>query len=267
MSCLRICTSAFIAKFYQENIKENCYILFDSLTMYMISWHSIVDSDRAALSLLSQIKQKKQEQWEEAVNSINFLQSSCKAWSTINNLTGRSGCCSRLCCMSAYSIASQLMKIRAHKTGSCKSTKLVNKELSDLWEVWTPEGNSISGSFRPKQLAATFRYLKPRKSPGLDSMLPEFILHARSALNSWFCHFLTSCLHQLKIPKIWRRALTVMIPKLDKFRDPKELLPYISSVCLLQDPHLHSCQTSHRPIASTGAGRLLTQEVDQVTLL
>ena len=32
-------------------------------------------------------------------------------------------------------------------------------------------------------------------------IFPEFILHAGSALKSWFCEFLHSCMRQLKIPK------------------------------------------------------------------
>jgi len=43
-------------------------------------------SDRAASSLLSRLQQKKQERWEEAVNSIDFSHSSHKAWRTINKL-------------------------------------------------------------------------------------------------------------------------------------------------------------------------------------
>jgi len=41
-------------------------------------------SDRAASSLLSRLDDKKQERWEEAVNSIGFSHSSRKAWSTVN---------------------------------------------------------------------------------------------------------------------------------------------------------------------------------------
>jgi len=37
-------------------------------------------SDRAASSLLSRLQQKKQERWEEDVNSIDFSHSSRKAW-------------------------------------------------------------------------------------------------------------------------------------------------------------------------------------------
>ena len=64
------------------------------------------------------------------------------------------------------------------------------------------------------------------KPLGLDSIFPEFILHAGSALKSGFCGFLTSCMHQIKILKIWRRALMVVIPKLEKpLGDPKSYCP------------------------------------------
>ena len=146
------------------------------------------------------------KRWEEAVNSIDFSHSSRKAWRTIYKLTGRSGRSSRLCPVSANSIASQLVKNGAHKTDGRESTKLVNKQLSDLWKIQTPKGHSISQPFRPEEFAAALRRLKLGKSPGLDSIFPEFILHARSALKSWLCDFLSSCMRQLKIPKIWRRA-------------------------------------------------------------
>jgi len=172
-------------------------------------------SDRDASSLLSRLQQK-QERWEEAVNSIDFSHSSRKAWRTINKLTGRSGHSSRLCPVSATSIASQLVKNGAQKTSDCETTRLINKQLSDLWKIPTPEGHSISKPFRPKEFAAALRCLKPGKTPGLDSIFPEFILHAGSALKSWFCDFLNSCMRKLKIPKIWRRALLVAIPKPEK---------------------------------------------------
>jgi len=190
------------------------------------------DSDRAASSLLSRLQQKKRERWEEAFNSIDFSHSSRKAWRTIKKLTGRSGCSSRLSPVSATSIASQLVKNGAHKTSGHESTRLVNEELSDLWKIPTPEGHSISEPFAPEELTAALRRLKPGKSPGLDSIFPEFILHAGSALKSWFCDFLNSCMHQLKIPKVWRRALIVPIPKPEKpLGNPKSYRP-ISLLCI-----------------------------------
>jgi len=152
----------------------------------------------------SRLEGKGHERWEEAVNSIDFLHSSCKALSTINKLTGRSGRSSCLCLVSAHSITSQLVKKKAHRTGDHESTRLTDKELPDLWQVPTLEGTSISAPFRSEDLAAALWRLKPGTSPGLDSIFPGLILHARSALKSWFCGFLTSCVRQLNIPRIWK---------------------------------------------------------------
>ena len=150
--------------------------------------------------------------WEEAVNSIDISHSSRKAWSTISKLTGRSGRSYRLCPVQANSIASQLMKNGAHWIGGRESTRRINKELSNLEKVATPESHSISYLFRSEEFATTLRRLKPGKSPGLASIFPEFIQHAESALKSRICDFLTSCMRQLKIPEIWRRAQLVAIP-------------------------------------------------------
>ena len=118
--------------------------------------------------------------------------------------------------VSAKSTASQLVKNGEHRTKNHEHTKLVNKQLSDLWKIPTPEGHSISEPFRPEELASGLRRLNPGKSLGLDSIFTEFILHTGSALKSWFCDFLTSCMRQLKTPKIWKRALAVASPKPEK---------------------------------------------------
>jgi len=65
----------------------------------------------------------------------------------------------------------------------------------------TPMGYSIAEPFRPEELAAALRRLKPGKSPGLDSIFQEFILHAGSALKSCFCAYLTSGMRLLKLQK------------------------------------------------------------------
>jgi len=119
-----------------------------------------------------------------------------------------------------------LVKIGAHKTSDHESTRLVNKELSDLGKIPTPKGHSISEPFRPEEFAAALRRLKPGKSPGLDSIFPEFIRHAGSAVKYWFCDFLNSCMRQLKIPKIWRRTVVVAILQPEKPPgDPKSYRP------------------------------------------
>jgi len=68
--------------------------------------------------------------------------------------------------------------------------------------------------------------LKPGKALGPDFICPEHVLNAGSALTSWLYKFLSSCLQHFKLPKIWRRAAVVAIPKPKKPPgDPKSYRP------------------------------------------
>jgi len=54
---------------------KECETLYHSFIRALVE----TDSDRAASSLLSRLQQKKQERWEEFVNTIDFSNSSRKA--------------------------------------------------------------------------------------------------------------------------------------------------------------------------------------------
>ena len=105
------------------------------------------------------------------------------------------------------------------------------KKFTDLWRATTPDAVNISDNFSQREFAAALQHLKPDKTPGLDSICSELILHAGAALKSWLRDFLSSCLRRLKIPKIWRRALVVAIPKPKKpVRDQRVIERYLCSV-------------------------------------
>ena len=131
---------------------------------------------------------------------------------------------------------------RGTQTRDRESTRIVNKQLSDLWKIPPPDGDSTSGPFKPDELSNTLNHLEPGKSLGLNYIFPEFALHAGSALTSWLCGFLTSRIRQLKILRIWRRALVVAIPKSNKPLGTQKVITPLSQLCLLQDP-LCSCRT------------------------
>ena len=136
-----------------------------------------------------------------------------------------------------------------------------------------PSPMNLSSDFSPREFDAALQHVKPGKAPGPDSICPELIIHAGTALKSWLRGFLSSCLRQLKIPKVWRRALVVAISKPKKpVEDPKRYRP-ISLLCVpykilerliyapiepIVDPLLPGEQTGFRHGKST---------VDQVVLL
>jgi len=88
----------------------------------------------------------------------------------------------------------------------------------------------FSDPFRPEEITAALKRLKPRKSPRFH--LPGVHTPRRVGSQILFWDFLTSCMRQLKIPKIWKRALIVAIPKPEKpLGDPKTYHP-ISLLCV-----------------------------------
>ncbi|KAJ3595812.1 hypothetical protein NHX12_002226 [Muraenolepis orangiensis] len=74
--------------------------------------------------------------------------------------------------------------------------------------------------------------LKPGKSPGRDNIHPEFVIHQSTTTSGWLCAFYTSCYQRLKLPKTWRRASVIALPKPNKpAEDPKSYRP-ISLLCV-----------------------------------
>ena len=157
-----------------------------------------------------------------------------KAWSILNNLTGRSRHSPCHCPVSADAIASQLVKNGRYEGVDRKSSRLVFQEVSDLWRAAIPNPLNISENSSQKEFIVALRRLKPGKALGLDSIFPELIIHAGAALKFWLRDFLSSCLRRLEIPKIWRRAPVVEIPKpMKPVGDPKNyrLISLVSVPC------------------------------------
>ena len=155
----------------------------------------------------------------------------------MNNLTGRSRHYPCHCPVSADAIASQLVRNGKYEAVDRKSSRLVSQEVSEFWRAATPDAVNISDNFSQREFAAALQHSKPGKAPLPDSICSELILHAGAALKSWLRDFLSSCLRRLKIPKIWRKAIVVAIPKPAKpVGDPKSYRPISLALCPLQDP-------------------------------
>ena len=94
----------------------------------------------------------------EAVWSIDFSYSSRKAWSVLNNLTGRSQHSPRHCPVSFDAIASQLVKNGRCKAIDRKSSRLVSQEVSDLWRATIPDAVNISDTFSQREFTAALQH-------------------------------------------------------------------------------------------------------------
>ena len=78
------------------------------------------DLSLAATALLAKLDRKRRDLWSEAVESIDFSQSSRKAWSILNNLTGRSRHSPCHCPVSFDAIVSQLVRNGKYEAVDCK---------------------------------------------------------------------------------------------------------------------------------------------------
>ena len=168
------------------------------ITIFRVGMQSVNPSIKPFCSLLRETTQvwllqlclpslteNGEDRWSEAVRSIDFSHSSRKAWSILNNLTGRSRHSPRHCPVSADAIASQLVRNGKYEAVDRKSSRLVFQEVTDLWRATTPDAVNISDNFSQREFAAALQHLKPGKAPGPDSICPELILHAGAALKSW----------------------------------------------------------------------------------
>ena len=104
--------------------------------------------------------------------------------------------------------------------------------MSDSWRALIPSPANLSGDFSSREFAAALQHVKPGKAACPDCISPELIIHAGTALKSWLHGFLSSCLRQLKIPKVWRRALVVAIPKPKKPVEDSQSYGPISLLCV-----------------------------------
>ena len=101
-------------KIIPRRYQNNCIPCWDAEceSLYKIFLQSPQGDDLslAPTILLAKLDRKRRDRWSEVVRSIDFSHSSRKAWSILNNLTGRSRHSPLHCAVSADAIASQLVR-------------------------------------------------------------------------------------------------------------------------------------------------------------
>ena len=107
-------------------------------------------SSRVATALITWLDKKRRDRWSEAVRNINFSHSSRKAWSIINNLTGRLRHSPCNCPVSANAIAAQLVRNGKYEGVDRESSRLISQEVSDRWKALIPSPVNLSGDFSPE---------------------------------------------------------------------------------------------------------------------
>lgn len=229
------------------------------------------DRDKAADDLFCRLNEKRRQRWTETVESIDFTHSSRRGWQTLNKLTGRSTTPAQ-CPITANSIASLLLSNGRFPNADKDFNRTTSARVHELLRAPGCDSN-LSINFTTQEIDLATQRLKTGKAPGIDGIHPEYMKHQGKKATDWLRSFLSACLQYSKLPKIWRHAKVIALPKPNKpSDDPKGYRP-ISLLCvpfkLLErlilarltpviDPQLPKEQAGFR------SGRSTT---DQVTLL
>ena len=89
---------------------------------------------------------------------MDFSHFNWVAWSTLNNLTGRSQQSSHQCPISENAIASQQVKKWKNEGANQEISQSVMQELSDLWRATSPDAVNISRDFSPREFTAALHF-------------------------------------------------------------------------------------------------------------
>ena len=200
-------------------------------SLYHAFQHGALETETkfASEKLLSSLDQKRQFRWAEAVDNINFRHSSHKAWETVNQLTGQSAPPCK-CPISANSIVSELVKNGVFKNKDHEFTRLMVREVSDRWRAQSVDLD-LSGDLQPRD------YTQPSNNSKLAKLQGQIIYAQSYTPCQWQAEslvhdFLSSCMCHLGIPKIWRRAIVIAIPKPNKLLNKAKSYCPISLLCV-----------------------------------
>ena len=118
----------------------------------------------------------------QSIRIINFLRSCRKAWSILNNFTGRSRNYFRHFFLSADGIAFQLVRNERYEAIECKLSWIGSQQVSYLWRATAPNPVNISDTFSQREFTAALQHIKPGNALGPDSICIELIIHVGATL-------------------------------------------------------------------------------------
>jgi hypothetical protein len=206
-------------KNYIPGWNEECSALYEE--------YRINGSTETASRLTSALDKARRDRWVETMENLNFTHSSRKAWSLLRKL----GSAARPPCppsnISPDKIASRLValtKPQMKRADYRDVDRELKSRLTELRGRDSPHGAPIT----VEEICKAIKAVNPSKAPGLDGVLPEFLLHCGPGVVAWLARLFTNILTSGQLPPLFKRAKIVAVCKPGK------------------DP---SMETSYRPIS------------------
>ena len=169
--------------------------------------------------LIDALNNARKVRWEETTEGLNLTHSSRKSWDLIRKLNNG--------------------QARGTITRPPVKPNLVAKHLVDLGKAphnntskWITNEQPRAPQHAPEkatnitseELSNALKSLQKGKAAGYDNVFPDFFMNLGPATTKWLSQFLTRCITEYNIPKQWRKAKIIAIPKPGK--DPYAVTSY-----------------------------------------
>ena len=169
--------------------------------------------------LIECLDNARQLRWEQTTSNLNFTHSSRKSWNLIRQLgSNQQPSNSTRPSVKPNAVASHLIKV-----GKAPIDKQTKHETTQEWRSFKksrPEAETATATpITLEEVNTALKDLKCGKAPGYDNIHPEFLKHLGPAAKKWLAAFLSRVVSVNSLPKTWRTAKTIAIPKPGK--DPK----------------------------------------------
>ena len=161
--------------------------------------------------LIESLSTARRKKWEETVADLNFTHSSRKCWSLIRRLGAAQKPPSQSrASVTPNQVASHLLTI-AKATQDKVTRRAVTAELKKQQKA--PKEGTIPEPFEAAELEKVLQGLKCGKAAGYDNIFPEFMKNLGPRALTWLTQFYTRIIQTNLIPKKWRTAKVIAIPK------------------------------------------------------
>ena len=129
----------------------------------------------SANHLIGHLNAKRKEHWISTVESIDMKRSRRRAWSAINQLTGRKNVSPNPNSISPNAVTSYLLNNEKFKNPNRQFTTEVNRQLKEEWNSPSADRN-LCKQFTDDEIIAAIKTLKAGKTPGADNLHPELFV-------------------------------------------------------------------------------------------
>jgi len=201
---------------YTPCLDEECQALLEK-------YESSGDPDIAD-HLIESLDESRRSRWEETTEKLNFTHSSRKSWSLIRRLgAAQQPPVQARPAVNPNAVASHLLKV-----ARAPLEKEHRHQVRDEWRQYCHQKTvgqvATVEAFTESELETVLNSVKSGTAAGYDNILPEFLKHLGPKAKTWLMTFFTRTVQEKRMPRAWRQAKVIAIPKPGK--DPNIAASY-----------------------------------------